>query len=116
MKWILLLAASTVITAFLGSGCATSVDGRMTAAKDVLNYNGRVYSEDVMKSTIEASVNQRTVWVKVEPIDDKLTKVTVQARTKLGGGDVALASEIDKQIAIRLATGNLTPAGRPLTK
>ena len=54
-----------------------------------------------MKSTIEASVNQRTVWVKVEPIDDKLTKVTVQARTKLGGGDVALASEIDKQIAIR---------------
>src|SRR5437764_5970862 len=91
MKWILLLAASTVITAFLGSGCATSVDGRMTpgfsfvkdsvegryekpvldawtAAKDVLNYNGRVYSEDVMKSTIEHSLNQPTVWVKVEPI------------------------------------------------
>jgi len=139
MKWILLFTASTLTAALLGSGCATSVDGRMTpgfsfvkdsvegryerpvldvwtAAKDVLNYNGRVYSEDVMKSTIEASVNQRTVWVKVEPIDDKLTKVMVQARTKFGGGDVTLASEIDKQIALRLATGNLTPAGRPGTK
>jgi hypothetical protein len=138
MKWILVL--SCLMTAgLLGSGCTTSVDGRMTpgmpfvkdsvearyekpvldvwtAAKDVLNYNGRVYSEDVMKSTLESSINQRTVWVKVEPMDDKITKVTVQARSKMGGGDVNLASEIDKQIAIRLATGNLTPANRPVPK
>jgi hypothetical protein len=135
MKWILLAACLPLAAGLFGSGCTTSVDGRMTAgmpfvkdsvegryekpvldvwtaAKDVLNFNGRVYSEDVLKSTLEASVNQRTVWVKVEPMDDKVTKVTVQARTKLGGGDVGLASEIDKQIAIRLATGNLTPAAR----
>ncbi len=139
MKWILLFTCSGMVLGLFGSGCTTSVDGRMTpgmpfvkdsvegryekpvldvwtAAKDVLNYNGKVYSEDVMKSTIEASVNQRTVWVKVEPIDDKITKVTVQARSKLGGGDVALASEMDKQIALRLATGNLTPAGRTFPK
>ena len=135
MKWILLLTCSISVLALFGSGCTPAVDGRMapgvpfvrdrvearyekpvldvwTAAKDVLNYNGRVYSEDVMKSTLEASVNQRTVWVKVEPMDDKITKVTVQARSKLGGGDVELASEIDKQVALRLATGNLTPASR----
>jgi len=137
MKWILLLLCLSA--GLVVSGCTTSVDGRMTpgvpfvkdsvearyekpvldvwtAAKDVLNYNGRVYSEDVMKSTLEANINQRTVWVKVEPVDDKVTKVTVQVRTKLGGGDVNLSSEIDKQIAIRLATGNLTPASRAITK
>jgi hypothetical protein len=139
MKWILLLCFSTLAAGVLGTGCASSLDGRSTpgnpwvkdrvegryerpvleiwtAAKDVLNYNGRVYSEDVLKSTMEASVNQRTVWVKVEPVDDKVTKVSVQARTKGGGGDVGLASEIDKQIAIRLATGNLTPAAQPAPK
>jgi hypothetical protein len=63
-----------------------------------------------MRSTLEASVNTRTVWVKVEPADQQTTRVVVQARTKSGGTDLELASEIDKQIAIRLATGNLSPA------
>lgn len=85
------------------------------ASEDVLNYNGRVYSKDVLKSTMEANVNQRTIWVKIQPVDDKITLVTVQARTKWGSADVNLAAEIDKQIALRLATGNLTPA-RGVTK
>jgi hypothetical protein len=80
------------------------------AAKDVLSSLGKLYSEDVMRSTLEASVNTRTVWVKVEPADQQTTRVVVQARTKGGGTDLELASEIDKQIALRLATGNLTPA------
>lgn len=80
------------------------------AAKDVLNFNGRLYGEDVLQSTLEASVNTRTVWVKVEPVDSATTRVTVQARTKGGGSDVDLASDIDKQIALRLQSGNLTPA------
>ena len=115
------------------SGCVTSVDGRQqvgvpfvndrkearyerspmeiwTAAKDVLNFNGRLYSEDVMKSTLEASVNTRTVWVRVEPVDSTMTRVIVQARTKGGAPDADLASEIDKQIALRLQSGNLSPA------
>jgi len=138
MKWIL-LSASLALPGLFGAGCAESLDGRVTAgvpfvkdtiegryerpvldvwaaAQDVLNFNGRIYSKDVMKSTLEASVNQRTVWVKVQPVDEKVTKVTVQARSRLGGGDVALASEIDKQIALRLATGNLTPAAQGSSK
>lgn len=125
--------ASLAAVACLVSGCVTSLDGRQqagipfvkdkiearyqrspmeiwTAAKDVLNFNGKLYSEDVLKSTLEASVNERTVWVKVEPVDQTMTRVVVQARTKGGGSDVELASEIDKQIALRLVTGNLTPA------
>jgi hypothetical protein len=51
-------------------------------------------------------------------VDQRVTKVTVQVRTKGGVADVALAAEIDKQIAIRLVTGNLTPATKasPPTK
>src|SRR6185503_19409757 len=139
MKWILLLGSVCAVIVVAGSGCVTSVDGRMqpgvpfvadsvygnytrpvmdcwTAAEDVLNYNGRVYSKDVQKSTLEAAINQRTVWVKVEPVDAEVTKVTVQARTKFGGPDVGVASEVDKQIALRLATGNLSPATRGSSK
>lgn len=133
MKLKLIAPLCALALACIVSGCVTTVDGRQQvgmpfvkdkiearyerspmeiwkAAKDVLNFNGKVYSEDVLKSTLEASVNTRTVWVKVEPVDEKQTRVTVQARTKGGGSDVELASEIDKQIAVRLATGNLTPA------
>ena len=80
------------------------------AAKDVLAYNGTLYSEDTLKSTLEASVNARTVWVKVQPLDTKVSQVWIQVRTKGGGTDMELAGEIDKQIAIRLAAHNLTPA------
>ena len=73
-------------------------------------YNGTLYSEDTLKSTLEASVNARTVWVKVQPLDTKVSQVWIQVRTKGGGTDMELAGEIDKQIAIRLAAGNLTPA------
>ncbi len=83
------------------------------AAKDVLTYNGQLESEDLVKSTFEAKIDTRTVWVKVEPVDEKVTKVTVEVRTKGGGTDIEMAGEVDKQIAIRLATGNLTPATYP---
>src|SRR3954467_11243096 len=120
------------VGAVLLSGCVKTIDGRQTvgvplvkdsvtaryertpldiwaAAKDVLKYNGTLYSEDTLRSTLEASVDTKTVWVKVEPVDQRVTKVTVQVRTKGGAADIALASEIDKEIAIRLVTGNLTP-------
>ena len=130
------LFSAVVFLGFLLTGCVTSPDGRQhmgmpfvkdkltsayerdvrevwMAAKDVLNYNGKVYTEDVLKSVLEASVNRRTVWVKVEQIDSNRTRVIVQARTSAGGPDVNLAAEIDKQIAIRLATGNLAPFTQP---
>ena len=133
MKLRIVAPLCALALALIVSGCMTSVDGRQhagvpfvkdklesryerspmeiwQAAKDVLSFNGKLYSEDVMRSTLEASVNTRTVWVKVEPADQQTTRVVVQARTKSGGTDLELASEIDKQLALRLATGNLTPA------
>ena len=115
------------------TGCVGTVDGRhragmplvndrvqatyerspqeiWTAAKDVIAHNGVLTSEDVLKATLEGAVDARRVWVRVEPVDGKVTRVTVQVRTKAGGTDVPLAGEIDKQIALRLATGNLSPA------
>ena len=131
LKCFLLLSAcaSTLVLC----GCVNTIDGRQsfgmplvkdkldsryprsphqvwTAAKDVLIYNGTLYSEDTLQNVLEASVDTRTVWVKVEPVDKEITRVLVQVRRKGGGTDLALASEIDKQIAVRLTSGNLTPA------
>ena len=128
-----LLAISTL--AFLVSGCVRTIDGRReagnplvrdkiirvyerpvlqcwTATKEVLAVNGTVIHEDVMQSTLTARVDTRTIRIKVESIDPKMTRVTVQVRTKFGNSDIDLAGEIDKQIALRLATGQL-PASAP---
>jgi hypothetical protein len=130
--------AGLVSSTILMAGCVQSLDGRTRpglpfvkntiesryerppmeiwqAAKDVLRYNGTLYSEDTLKSTLEASVNQRTVWIQVLPIDTKVSQVLIQTLNKAGGTDLELAGEIDKQIAVRLASGNLTPF-RPLPK
>jgi hypothetical protein len=124
----ILLAVSTLT--ILVTGCVSTIDSRReagnplvqdkivrvyerpvmqcwAATKDVLTANGTVFSEDVMQSTVSARVDTRTVRVKVEAIDPKMTRVTVQVRTKLGNSDLDLAGEIDKQIALRLATGQL---------
>lgn len=117
------------------TGCVPTVDGRRhvgmpftkdtiearyerspmeiwKVAKEVINYNGQLSSEDVLKSTLEGSVNTRTVWVRVEPLDDRVTRVMVQARTKGGAADLEMAGEIDKQIALKLQAaggGNIIP-------
>ena len=126
---------AVLIVAGFGTGCVSTVDGRReagnpfvkdkivrvyerpvmqcwAATKDVLAANGTVFSEDVMQSTVSARVDTKTVRVKVESMDPKMTRVTVQTRTKAGNSDLDLAGEIDKQIALRLATGQL-PASQP---
>ncbi len=72
------------------------------AAKDVLAFNGRLAGENTIARTLEAKVDNNTVWVKVEEVEPGITKVTTQARGKGGGANVDLASEIDKQIALKL--------------
>ena len=134
MKFVALLAISFWVVAL--SGCVRTVDGRReagvpfskdkivriyerpvlqvwAATKDVLSANGTIFSEDVMQSTVSARVDTRTVRVKVESLDERTTRVTVQTRTRAGRGDIDLGGEIDKQIAIRLATGTLSPAPAP---
>jgi PBP1b-binding outer membrane lipoprotein LpoB len=125
--------------ALLWTGCVSTVDGRReygnplikdkivrvyerpvlqcwAAAKDVLGANGVIFSEDVMQSTVSARVDTKTVRVKCEPIEDKMTRITTQVRTKACNSDIDLAGEIDKQIALRLATGQLPATGSPVSR
>lgn len=72
------------------------------AAKATLGYNGTITSEDVVRKTLTAQVENRTLWVRVEELEPNASRILVQARQSNGKGDVILASEIDKQIALRL--------------
>lgn len=84
------------------------LDQVFTAAKEVIAYNGTLVNDSTLHAetnvvrTVEGKVNQRSVWVRVEQIDPKVTAVTVQARTKGGGTDIDLAHEMEKQIAVKL--------------
>ena len=115
----------------VGAGCVSTVDERKTAgvpfikdrvegryertvdqvanaAKAVVSSNGVLVNESVIYNqtnavkTVEGKVNQRSVWVRIEGIDPKITAVTVQTRTPGGGSDIDLAHEIEKQIALKL--------------
>ena len=83
-----------------------------TAAADVINHQGTLISDDRVKNTLQASIDERKVWVFIQEIDGKTTRVVIQARTKGGAGDVQLASFVNTEIAVRLASNNLTPSAR----
>lgn len=80
------------------------------AAKSVLSFNGTVLNESTIHGTntvlaLEGKVNQRKIWIAVQPLDAKVTSVVIQARTSGGAADRALGHELDKQIAVKLTTG-----------
>ena len=108
------LLCFVALMAMLVTGCIRTIDGRKeagvplvkdklvrlyerpvlqvwAATKDTLNANGVVFSEDVMQSTVSARIDTRTVRVKVQELDPKTTRVTVQTRTKAGAADLDLA-------------------------
>ena len=128
-KMLVLLFGSLVLVA----GCVSTVNDRSTAAwplvKDkfegryerpteqvyaaaveVIKFNGGIDRESIISPgpnqarTIEGKVNGRSVWVRVEPVDVKVTSVIVQVRTRGGGSDLELTQELQKQIAVKLAT------------
>lgn len=77
------------------------------AAKDVLRLNGTLLSESTIHTTntvlaLEGRVNQRSVWIAVQPVDAKISSVVIQARTQGGGTDRPLCYDLDKQIALKL--------------
>jgi hypothetical protein len=121
------------VGALLLAGCVDTVGGRKTAgvpfvkdkvegryerplaqvydsAREVLSTSGSLVNETTLHGdtnlvkTIQARVESRTVWVRVSPVDEKVTSVIVQARTSGGGVDINLAHDVEKQIALRLAT------------
>jgi hypothetical protein len=80
------------------------VDQIFNSAKDVLKFNGTLRAENTINHSLEAKVDTRTVWVAIDEVEPKVSRVRVQARTKGGRGDIDLASEIDKQIYGKLIT------------
>lgn len=78
------------------------VDQVFGAAKEVLGFNGTLVAENTIAKTLEAKVDNNRVWVKVEEVEPNISRVYVQARKNSGGGNIDLASEIDKQIALQL--------------
>jgi len=78
------------------------VESIFAAAKEVLRFNGTLYGENTISHTLEAKVDTRTVWVGVDEVEPKISRVIVKARKKNKTADVDLAAEIDKQIALRL--------------
>jgi hypothetical protein len=126
-KTVALLAAG-VLSAGILTGCYSTPEGRtragipfvkdrfegryqrpvatiFTAARQVLELNGTLIGENRITNTLEAKVDNRTVIVRVDEVEPGVSRVVVLARTKGGGADLDLASEIEKQIALRLATG-----------
>lgn len=78
------------------------------AAVTVMNNNGVLLTEYIPHDTTNSvramygKVNERKVWIRVEPVDPTVTQVTVQARTTAGFRDQDLTHELEKQIALQL--------------
>jgi hypothetical protein len=68
----------------------------------VLNKESIIYGTNQVK-TITAKLDQRTVWIRIEPVEGTGADVVVQARTQGGGADLNLAHDLATQIALRLA-------------
>jgi hypothetical protein len=128
---LFVLCLLTVLTGLL-TGCVETLDGHtepgvpffkdkvegryerslaqvLDASRAVIKFNGQLISDNVVNNSLEGRIDQMWVFVKVDEIDGgaggkSLTRVTVQARNKFGGTNVDLAHEIEKQIAIQLAT------------
>lgn len=73
-----------------------------SAAKVVLAQMGTLTSENTIASTLAARVDNNTVWVKVAEVEPGISQVWVQARRSSLAGNVDLASEVDKRIALEL--------------
>jgi hypothetical protein len=120
-----IFASLLALAIVAGTGCYSTADGRMkpgmplvkdhfesryqistkellAAAKEVLSRNGTLTLENTINNTLEAKIDGRTVLVKVDEVEPSISRIIVQARTKLSSPDLDLASEIDKQIALQL--------------
>jgi hypothetical protein len=124
MKITILLSSVCAAVLVCVSGCVGTQDGHSTggdpfskdsivsryekpiqplanATRVVLNRNGKMIVDNSVNNSFQARINQRNVWVRVSDVDGKVSQVTVQARGSMGG-DVDLAAELSKQIALQL--------------
>jgi len=120
--------ASTIVTGCVGTVSDTdtfaltpgrdSVVGRYNRSLDqvyqasvaVISRDGVLVTEYVPHDytnavrSLQGRVNDRKVWVRVEQVDPRISQVEVQARTKYGVSDVDLVHELEKEIALELAS------------
>ena len=129
MKTKLCVLLALAVLSIPLAGCVETVDGRseagvpfmkdklesryertvpqvVEAAKYVLSLNGKLVANNTVNNSLEGKINQTSVWIKVDQIDaaKPVTQITVQTRTKDRVADLDLANEIDKQVAIYLAS------------
>ena len=85
-----------------------SPDQVYLASVAVLRNNGVLLTEIIPHNVtnnaraVYGKVNDRKVWIRVEPVDPTITQVIVEARTKMGWTDQDLVHELEKQIALQL--------------
>ncbi len=80
------------------------------ASVEVVTHDGALVSEFIpydstnVVHSLQARVNNRNVWVRVEEVSTspQITSVIVQARTRMGVRDEELAHELEKEIALAL--------------
>jgi hypothetical protein len=86
-----------------------TVDQVYQASVQVIQNNGVVVTEFIPHDTtntvrsLRGKANQCDVWLRVEAVDPRITAVTVETRTKWGVGNIDLAHELEKEIALQLA-------------
>ena len=131
MKKKILAAFAGAGMVLLAAGCISTVSGTKTpamsfgedrfegryertpdqvyqAAVNVMNTDGKLLTEYIPHDTTNnmrsmyGKVNERNVWISVAPVDQRITEVTVQARTTVGFRDLDLVHEIEKEIALQL--------------
>jgi hypothetical protein len=78
-----------------------TVEQVVTATRIVLSRNGKVSVDNVIDNSYKAKINERDVWVKITKVDDKITQLVIMVRGNLTG-DIDLAHDLDKQIALQL--------------
>jgi len=131
MKTKFLAAVAGMGMALLAAGCISTVSGTHTTAMSfgedsfsgryertpdqvyqasvtVIKNNGVILTEYIPHDntnslrSLYGKVDTRKVWINVEPVDQKITQVTVQARTRAGFRDQDLVHELEKEIALQL--------------
>ena len=78
------------------------MDQVLNSAREVLSRTGTITGDDVVNNEVSAKINNRSVWVTVSEVEPLVTEVKVRVRSSRGTADLAMAAEIDKQIAIGL--------------
>ncbi|MBX3732932.1 MAG: hypothetical protein KF791_10100 [Verrucomicrobiae bacterium] len=79
------------------------VSEAFAAAREVLAFNGTLTGENTIDNTLDARVDNKSVWVRVTEPEAGISQVGVQVRGSMGGPDIALASQLATQIALKLA-------------